>query len=205
MNNMNANVDAVTTIDMNFGAGPMGDGALGGGGGGGGAASLDDEEDGGVVAGDRAVGDRAARLQRVADDAARRMRVEEVSIGDVVLSGGEPAALVDAELAAVAGLEQRVAGVTRAEGAKYVMMNAPRTALEAIGEKLDGLSGALAGETADNRADGGAGNGASRTGDRADGSAGRSSGLNREIARDNPMRTAPACPPTPPPCAALRE
>src|SRR5712664_120035 len=31
--------------------------------------------------------------------------------------------------------------------------------------------------------------------------AGRSSGLNREIARDNPMRTAPACPPTPPPCA----
>src|SRR5260221_2639835 len=30
---------------------------------------------------------------------------------------------------------------------------------------------------------------------------GRSSGLNREIARDNPMRTAPACPPTPPPCA----
>jgi tRNA (guanine37-N1)-methyltransferase len=32
--------------------------------------------------------------QRVADDAARRMRVEEVSIGDYVLSGGESAALV---------------------------------------------------------------------------------------------------------------
>lgn len=32
--------------------------------------------------------------QRVVDDAARRMRVEEVSIGDYVLSGGESAALV---------------------------------------------------------------------------------------------------------------
>ncbi|AIY46131.1 tRNA (guanosine(37)-N1)-methyltransferase TrmD [Mycolicibacterium fortuitum] len=32
--------------------------------------------------------------QRVADDAARRMRVEEVSIGDYVLNGGESAALV---------------------------------------------------------------------------------------------------------------
>lgn len=32
--------------------------------------------------------------QRVADDAASRMRVEEVSIGDYVLSGGEAAALV---------------------------------------------------------------------------------------------------------------
>ena len=32
-------------------------------------------------------------------------------------------------------------------------------------------------------------------------SAGRSSGLKREIARDKPMRTAPACPPTPPPFA----
>lgn len=32
--------------------------------------------------------------QRVADDAARRMRVEEVSIGDYVLAGGEAAALV---------------------------------------------------------------------------------------------------------------
>jgi tRNA (guanine37-N1)-methyltransferase len=32
--------------------------------------------------------------QRVADDAARHMRVEEVSIGDYVLNGGESAALV---------------------------------------------------------------------------------------------------------------
>ena len=32
--------------------------------------------------------------QRVADDAARRMRVEEVSIGDYVLNGGESATLV---------------------------------------------------------------------------------------------------------------
>lgn len=32
--------------------------------------------------------------QRVADDAARRMRVEEVSIGDYVLTGGESAAVV---------------------------------------------------------------------------------------------------------------
>lgn len=32
--------------------------------------------------------------QRVAEDAARRMRVEEVSIGDYVLNGGEAAALV---------------------------------------------------------------------------------------------------------------
>lgn len=32
--------------------------------------------------------------QRVAEDAARRMRVEEVSIGDYVLTGGESAALV---------------------------------------------------------------------------------------------------------------
>ncbi|MBU9764481.1 tRNA (guanosine(37)-N1)-methyltransferase TrmD [Mycobacterium sp. TNTM28] len=32
--------------------------------------------------------------QRVVDDAARRMRVEEVSIGDYVLNGGESAALV---------------------------------------------------------------------------------------------------------------
>ncbi len=32
--------------------------------------------------------------QRVVDDASRRMRVEEVSIGDYVLSGGESAALV---------------------------------------------------------------------------------------------------------------
>ncbi|MDF2823554.1 MAG: tRNA ((1)-) methyltransferase, partial [Mycobacterium sp.] len=32
--------------------------------------------------------------QRVADDAARRMRVEEVSIGDYVLNGGEVATLV---------------------------------------------------------------------------------------------------------------
>jgi tRNA (guanine37-N1)-methyltransferase len=32
--------------------------------------------------------------QRVTDDAARRMRVEEVSIGDYVLNGGESAALV---------------------------------------------------------------------------------------------------------------
>jgi tRNA (guanine37-N1)-methyltransferase len=32
--------------------------------------------------------------QRVADDAARRMRVEEVSVGDYVLPGGESAALV---------------------------------------------------------------------------------------------------------------
>lgn len=32
--------------------------------------------------------------QRVADDAARRMRVEEVSVGDYVLAGGEAAALV---------------------------------------------------------------------------------------------------------------
>jgi len=32
--------------------------------------------------------------QRVAEDAARRMRVEEVSIGDYVLAGGEPAVLV---------------------------------------------------------------------------------------------------------------
>jgi len=35
--------------------------------------------------------------QRVADDAARRMRVEEVSIGDYVLAGGESAVLVMAE------------------------------------------------------------------------------------------------------------
>jgi tRNA (guanine37-N1)-methyltransferase len=35
--------------------------------------------------------------QRVADDAARRMRVEEVSIGDYVLPGGESAALVMVE------------------------------------------------------------------------------------------------------------
>src|SRR6266478_2653515 len=32
-------------------------------------------------------------------------------------------------------------------------------------------------------------------------SEGRSSGLNFAMARDNPMRTAPACPPTPPPRA----
>lgn len=32
--------------------------------------------------------------QRVAEDARRRMRVEEVSIGDYVLAGGEVAALV---------------------------------------------------------------------------------------------------------------
>ena len=32
--------------------------------------------------------------QRVVDDAARRMRVEEVSIGDYVLTGGESATLV---------------------------------------------------------------------------------------------------------------
>ncbi len=32
--------------------------------------------------------------QRVVDDAARRMRVEEISIGDYVLNGGESAALV---------------------------------------------------------------------------------------------------------------
>ncbi|MGJ6125218.1 tRNA (guanosine(37)-N1)-methyltransferase TrmD [Mycolicibacterium sp. Y3] len=35
--------------------------------------------------------------QRVADDAARRMRVEEVSIGDYVLAGGEAAVLVMVE------------------------------------------------------------------------------------------------------------
>ncbi|MDO3636921.1 tRNA (guanosine(37)-N1)-methyltransferase TrmD [Mycolicibacterium arseniciresistens] len=35
--------------------------------------------------------------QRVADDAARRMRVEEVSIGDYVLTGGESAAIVMVE------------------------------------------------------------------------------------------------------------
>lgn len=35
--------------------------------------------------------------QRVADDAARRMRVEEVSIGDYVLAGGESATLVMVE------------------------------------------------------------------------------------------------------------
>jgi tRNA (guanine37-N1)-methyltransferase len=35
--------------------------------------------------------------QRVVDDAARRMRVEEVSIGDYVLAGGESAALVMVE------------------------------------------------------------------------------------------------------------
>jgi tRNA (guanine37-N1)-methyltransferase len=35
--------------------------------------------------------------QRVADDAARRMRVEEVSIGDYVLAGGESAVLVMVE------------------------------------------------------------------------------------------------------------
>ncbi|MHA3022624.1 tRNA (guanosine(37)-N1)-methyltransferase TrmD [Mycobacterium sp. BMJ-28] len=35
--------------------------------------------------------------QRVAEDAARRMRVEEVSIGDYVLAGGEAAVLVMAE------------------------------------------------------------------------------------------------------------
>jgi tRNA (guanine37-N1)-methyltransferase len=35
--------------------------------------------------------------QRVADDAARRMRVEEVSIGDYVLTGGESAAVVMVE------------------------------------------------------------------------------------------------------------
>lgn len=35
--------------------------------------------------------------QRVAEDAARRMRVEEVSIGDYVLAGGEAATLVMAE------------------------------------------------------------------------------------------------------------
>lgn len=35
--------------------------------------------------------------QRVADDAARRMRVEEVSIGDYVLAGGEAATLVMVE------------------------------------------------------------------------------------------------------------
>ncbi|CAN5487394.1 tRNA (guanosine(37)-N1)-methyltransferase TrmD [soil metagenome] len=38
--------------------------------------------------------------QRVADDAARRMRVEEVSIGDYVLPGGESAALVMIEAVA---------------------------------------------------------------------------------------------------------
>ncbi|MEB3032670.1 tRNA (guanosine(37)-N1)-methyltransferase TrmD [[Mycobacterium] nativiensis] len=37
--------------------------------------------------------------QRVADDAARRMRVEEVSIGDYVLAGGEVAVLVMLEAA----------------------------------------------------------------------------------------------------------
>jgi tRNA (guanine37-N1)-methyltransferase len=35
--------------------------------------------------------------QRVVDDAARRMRVEEVSIGDYVLNGGEAATLVMVE------------------------------------------------------------------------------------------------------------
>src|SRR5450432_78040 len=34
-------------------------------------------------------------------------------------------------------------------------------------------------------------------------SAGRSSGLNTEMARARPMRTAPACPPTPPPLAVM--
>src|ERR1700693_4259287 len=34
-------------------------------------------------------------------------------------------------------------------------------------------------------------------------SAGRNSGLNKEIARARPMRTAPACPPTPPPLAVI--
>ncbi|RFD25361.1 tRNA (guanosine(37)-N1)-methyltransferase TrmD [Mycobacterium uberis] len=44
--------------------------------------------------------------QRVADDAARRMRVEEVSIGDYVLPGGESAAVVMVE-----AVLRRVAGV----------------------------------------------------------------------------------------------
>src|ERR1700730_5945540 len=34
-------------------------------------------------------------------------------------------------------------------------------------------------------------------------SAGRNSGLNTEMARARPMRTAPACPPTPPPLAVM--
>lgn len=44
--------------------------------------------------------------QRVIEDAARRMRVEEVSIGDYVLPGGEPAALVmiEAVVRLVAGV-----------------------------------------------------------------------------------------------------
>ena len=46
--------------------------------------------------------------QRVADDAARRMRVEEVSIGDYVLAGGEAATLVMVE--AVARLMPNVMG-----------------------------------------------------------------------------------------------
>jgi tRNA (guanine37-N1)-methyltransferase len=46
--------------------------------------------------------------QRVADDAARRMRVEEVSIGDYVLPGGESAALVMIE--AVVRLMPQVLG-----------------------------------------------------------------------------------------------
>jgi tRNA (guanine37-N1)-methyltransferase len=46
--------------------------------------------------------------QRVADDAARRMRVEEVSIGDYVLPGGESAALVMIE--AVVRLLPKVLG-----------------------------------------------------------------------------------------------
>lgn len=46
--------------------------------------------------------------QRVVDDASRRMRVEEVSIGDYVLTGGESAALVMIE--AVARLLPEVLG-----------------------------------------------------------------------------------------------
>ena len=49
--------------------------------------------------------------QRVVDDAARRMRVEEVSIGDYVLPGGESAALVMIE--AVLRLLAGVSGQSR--------------------------------------------------------------------------------------------
>ena len=49
--------------------------------------------------------------QRVVDDAARRMRVEEVSIGDYVLPGGESAALVMIE--AVVRLLPERAGQSR--------------------------------------------------------------------------------------------
>jgi ATP phosphoribosyltransferase len=39
----------------------------------------------------------------------------------------------------ISRLEQRVVGVTRAVGAKYVMMNAPRSALDAIRKIMPGM------------------------------------------------------------------